>query len=134
MLNGRHSRFNHSICPVKLVQACLCARKDLVNGLSHCGGPARLVQACLFARKALESSFHHCGSPIICQERSRIFSPLLRSYEARGSLFMCVKGLESGFHHTIGPVKLVQSCLSVRKCLESNFHQPSTRSTLPCVR
>ena len=43
---------------MKLVQACLCARKDLESGFHHL---VKLVQACLRVRKELESSFHHCG-------------------------------------------------------------------------
>ena len=72
--------------------------------------------------QSLLKSYQARTSLIMCQERSRIFSPLLRSCEARVSLFMCVKGLESGFHHTRGPVKLVQACLCARKDLESGFH------------
>ena len=33
------------------VQACLCARKDLESSFHHCAGPVKLVQACLRARK-----------------------------------------------------------------------------------
>ena len=34
---------------MKLVQACLCARKDLESGFHNCVGPVKLVQACLSA-------------------------------------------------------------------------------------
>ena len=49
---------------MKLVQACLCVRKDLESSFHHCGSPVKLVQACLRARKSLEFSFHYCGGPV----------------------------------------------------------------------
>ena len=56
------------------------------------------VQACLCPSKDLESNFNHFGCPVAgptlfkYQERSRKqFSPLCRSCNARGNLFMCVK-------------------------------------------
>ena len=63
------------------------------------------VQACLSARKDIESSFYHSGGPaeasaslFKCLERYRKqFSLLLRSCEARASLFMCGKGVTSPF-------------------------------------
>ena len=36
---------------MKHVEACLSPREDLENGFHHCGGPVRLVKACLCARK-----------------------------------------------------------------------------------
>ena len=36
---------------MKLVQACLSARKELEGSFHHCAGPVRLVQACLCAGK-----------------------------------------------------------------------------------
>ena len=38
-----------------LVEAWLCARRRLQRG------SVKLVQACLCARKDRDSSFHHCG-------------------------------------------------------------------------
>ena len=50
---------------MKLVQACLGARKDLESSFHHCGGPVKLVQACLLsARKDPESSLHRCCGPV----------------------------------------------------------------------
>ena len=45
----RQTTFSDSIGPVKLVQACLGARKDLESSFHHCGGQVTLVQACLCA-------------------------------------------------------------------------------------
>ena len=36
---------------MKLVQACLRARKSLESSFHHCGGPVKHVQACLYAGK-----------------------------------------------------------------------------------
>ena len=36
---------------MKYVQACISARKDLEICFHHCGGPVKLVEACLSARK-----------------------------------------------------------------------------------
>ena len=36
---------------MKHVQACLSAREDRESSFHHCGSPLRLVQACLNARK-----------------------------------------------------------------------------------
>ena len=47
--------------PVKLVQACLSARKDGESSFHHCVGVAKFVQAHFSGRKERESSFHHCG-------------------------------------------------------------------------
>ena len=44
---------------MKLVQACLCDRKDLESE-----GPVKLVQSCLRVRKDLENSFHHCRGSV----------------------------------------------------------------------
>ena len=49
---------------MKLVQTCLCDRKDLESSFHHCAGPVMFVQACLCDRKDLESSFHHCVGPV----------------------------------------------------------------------
>ena len=47
---------------MKLVQACLSARKDGESTFHHFGGHVKLVQAHFSARKEPESTFHHCGS------------------------------------------------------------------------
>ena len=39
------------------IQACLCARKDLESSFHRCGGPVKLVQACLRARKIDKAVF-----------------------------------------------------------------------------
>ena len=49
---------------MKLVQACLCARKDRESSFHHCGDPVKLAEACLSARKYRESSFHLCGGAV----------------------------------------------------------------------
>ena len=49
---------------MKLVQTCLCARKDRESSFHRCGGPVKLAEDCLSARKNLESSFHHCGGAV----------------------------------------------------------------------
>ena len=36
---------------MKLVQACLCVKKELEGSFHHCGAHVRLVQACLCAGK-----------------------------------------------------------------------------------
>ena len=46
---------------MKLVQACLCARKDRESSFHHCGGPVKHVVAYLSAMKYRESSFNYCG-------------------------------------------------------------------------
>ena len=43
--------------PVKLVQACLTARKDGESSFHQCVGLVKLVQACLNARGDEESIF-----------------------------------------------------------------------------
>ena len=39
------------------MKACLSARTVGQNHFNHCGGPVKLVQACVSAKKG---SFHHC--------------------------------------------------------------------------
>ena len=46
---------------MKLVQACLSARKDGESSFHHYVGVAKFLQAHFSARKERESSFHHCG-------------------------------------------------------------------------
>ena len=69
-MKGLTKPFNHSIGALSLVQACLCARKDLESSFHHCGRPVNPVQACLCTREDLESSFHHCRS---CEARESLF-------------------------------------------------------------
>ena len=42
---------------MKNVLICLTARNDRESIFYHCRGPVKLVQACLRARKDLESNF-----------------------------------------------------------------------------
>ena len=49
------SRFQHCGCPVRLLQACLCAGNT---------GAVKHVEACLSARDDRESSFHRCGGRV----------------------------------------------------------------------
>ena len=44
---------------MKLVEACLRARKDPDSSFHHCGGPVKLVEACLSAGKVRDSSFNY---------------------------------------------------------------------------
>ena len=46
---------------MKLVQGCLCARKDRESRFHFCGGLVKLAEACLSARNDRESRFHHRG-------------------------------------------------------------------------
>ena len=92
-------QFIHSIGPVKLVQACLCARNDLESGFNHYGGSARLVQACLSVRKELESSFNHCTGPV----------KLVQACLSAGSVYHWL------FKSRGVAVKYVQTCLSAWK-------------------
>ena len=57
--------------PVKLIQACLSARKDGESSFHHCVGLVKLVQACLNAKGDEEG----------------IFSVVWRCYDARTGLF-----------------------------------------------
>ena len=66
----------HCLGPVKLVQACLCAGRTLQHRFNRRGGALKHVQAFLSASKDRENSFHHAPS---------------MSCEARASLFMCGK-------------------------------------------
>ena len=43
---------------MNLVLAWLSTMRFRESSLHHCGGPVKLVEACLGARKHLESSFH----------------------------------------------------------------------------
>ena len=45
------SSFHHGGSLVKLVQACLSARKDLEGSFHSCGGPLKLVEAFFSAGK-----------------------------------------------------------------------------------
>ena len=42
---------------MKLVQACLCARKDREGSFHHCGGPVKHMEACLSAGNIEKSGF-----------------------------------------------------------------------------
>ena len=50
-----------TVGPVRLVQACSCARKSRFNLR---GGAGKHLQACLGALEDRESSFHRCGGPV----------------------------------------------------------------------
>ena len=90
----------------------------------------KLEQACLNARGHEESIFsllwRSCEARAglcKCQERRRKqFSPLCRSCEARARLFLARNHQESNAHNCGGAVRLVQTCLKIRKDRESSFH------------
>ena len=42
----------------------MCQERSRKGSFHHCAGPVKLVQACLGARKELESSFHNCVGPV----------------------------------------------------------------------
>ena len=50
--------FHYCGGPVKLVQSCLCARKDLESSFHHSAGPVEIVQACLSAGKVWYRRFN----------------------------------------------------------------------------
>ena len=79
---------------MKLVQAGLCATKDLQSSFHHCGGPVKLIQACLSAGNVGHRRFNRRGGAV---------KHVLGCLCAR-------KDLESRFHHCGGPVKLVHAC------------------------
>ena len=60
----RESCFHHCICPVRLVQACSCARKNSLRSFNLRGSAGKHLQACLSAREVRESSFHRCGGTV----------------------------------------------------------------------
>ena len=82
---------------MKLVQACLSARKDGESSFHRCVGRVKLVQACLNARgdeKGILSvvwRYYDAHTDLFrCQERWRKqFSPLCRCCEVRASPFQC---------------------------------------------
>ena len=49
---------------MKLIQACLGARKDGERSFHHCGGLVKLVHGCFCARKDGERNFHDCESAV----------------------------------------------------------------------
>ena len=57
------SSFHHCGSPVKLVQACLCARNTLQRRFNRRGGAVK--QGCSSAREDGEISFHYCGSLVV---------------------------------------------------------------------
>ena len=59
------SSFDLSGCPVKLVQACLCAWKVSQRRFNHPRGLVKLVQVNLSVSKDLERIFLHSESPIM---------------------------------------------------------------------
>ena len=63
-MEDRQSCFHHCTCPVRLVQACSCARKTSKCRFNLRGGVGKHLQACLSAREDRESSFHRCGGPV----------------------------------------------------------------------
>ena len=82
---------------MKLVQACLCAKKTLQPRFNCRGGDLKHVQACLRSSKDGESIFHHCKSPVKLVQAclwagntlQRHLNRLKMSCEARGGLFKC---------------------------------------------
>ena len=51
------SSFDDSVDSVKLVQACVYARKARESSFHHCGGPVKHVEACLSVGNIEESGF-----------------------------------------------------------------------------
>ena len=49
---------------MKLVYACLSARKDRERRFHHCGGLVRTVPTFLTGRNDRESKFHHRGGSL----------------------------------------------------------------------
>ena len=47
---------------MKLVEACISARKDSESSFHHCCGSVKLVQACLSAGNVRDSSFNNHGN------------------------------------------------------------------------
>ena len=60
----RKASFLYCAGPVKLVQACVSARKDRESNFHDCGGAVKLMQAYLNIRKDREIGFHQC----VCDE------------------------------------------------------------------
>ena len=56
--------FHHCGSPLKLMQTCLSAKKDLESSFHHYWDSVKLVQASLSTRKNLESRFNHCLRPV----------------------------------------------------------------------
>ena len=53
---------------MKLVYACLSARKDRESSFHLCRVAVKLMQAWLSGKRRLESSLHHCGGPVKLME------------------------------------------------------------------
>ena len=53
---------------MKLVQACLCARKDRDSSFHNCGGPVKLAEACLSA-----SNRRHVLFRVACFQSMRVY-------------------------------------------------------------
>ena len=49
---------------MKLVEACLSARKDRERSFHQWGGAVKVVQSGLSARKDREGTFHNCGGDV----------------------------------------------------------------------
>ena len=103
--------------PLRLVEACLLARKDrfICRGSAvkdvqacwrACWCSVRLVQACLCAWKVWHCRFNHSIRPVKLVQ----------------ACLSVRKKLESRFHHCGSPVKHLQTSLRARKDLESWFH------------
>ena len=56
--------FDQFESPVKLVQACLSAWKDLQSNFLHCGGILKHARTCFSAEMVGENSFDRCGSTV----------------------------------------------------------------------
>ena len=97
------SSFGYDGSPVKLVQACLSARKDLRSNCDCGGSPVELVVASSKADKVLKSNFDCSGGP-----GKLVHACLKKKVNTR-------KDLGSSLHHDGSPVKLVQTFLSACK-------------------
>ena len=63
-VNDGEFSFHYCGCPVRLVQACLCAENTLQRSFNRRESAVKHVQACLSFSKHRESSFHCCVSPV----------------------------------------------------------------------
>ena len=89
---------------MKHLPACLSAREDREGSFHHGRGPMRLMQACSSARKTSIRSFNlrggavkHLHACLSARRWRKQFSPLWRTFEVGGSLFVCRKDLITPF-------------------------------------
>ena len=58
---------------MKLVEACISARKDRESNFHHCGGSVKLLQACLSAGKVRDCRFNKFGD--LCSSCGHVYIP-----------------------------------------------------------